>query len=93
MRALPLRPALALALAALPTLAMAQQVTQPDTGTACLRLMAPLERQLKEAKPRLDQAGNPKNREAVQSRLLFELLKGEDKTLARMLTCLAAQRR
>ncbi len=91
MRALPLRPALALALAALPTLAMAQQVTQPDT--ACLSLMAPLERQLKEAKPRLDQAGNPKNREAVQSRLLFELLKGEDKTLARMLTCLAAQRR
>ncbi len=97
MRPLPTRPALAiaLALAALPTLATAQQVAQPDTAAACTRLVAPLERQLKEAQPRLERAGNARAREAVQSRMLFELLKGEEagKTLAVMLGCLAAQGR
>lgn len=95
--ALPARAALAIALglAGLPMPASAQQATQPDAGVACMRLMAPLERQLKEAQPRLEQAGNTRNREAVQSRMLFELLNGEEtgKTLERMLRCLAAQER
>lgn len=97
MRPLPTRPALAiaLALATLPTLATAQQATQPDTAAACTSLIAPLERQLKEAQPRLERAGDARAREAVQSRLLFELLSGEEaqKTLAVMLGCLAARGR
>ena len=96
---LPNRPALAIALglAALPALAMAQQkdATQPAAAATCTRLIAPLERQLKEAQPRLERAGNARDREAVRSRMLFELLKGEEagKTLAVMLGCLAAQGR
>ena len=96
------RPALALALGlvAVPATAPAQQGAQPDQGARaasaafCAQLIAPLERRLKEAEPRLERAGEPGTRKVARSQLLFELLSEEEmqKTLTQTLACLAAER-
>jgi hypothetical protein len=54
-----------------------------------------LERRLKEAGPRLERAGDAETQEVARSRLLFDLLSGEDvqKTITLTLACLAAERR
>lgn len=93
------RPALALALglSALPASAPAQQDhgVQANSAASCARLIAPLERRLKEAGPRLERAGDAETQEVARSRLLFDLLSGEDvqKTITLTLACLAAERR
>lgn len=77
--------------------AHAQQDKDPlvDPATSCTRLIAPLQRRLKEAGPRLEGVKDTKVREAEQSRLLFDILSDEttQKAIALTLNCLAAERR
>lgn len=61
---------------------------------SCAQLVTPLGRRLAEARTRLEQVGRDGKGQAEQSRLLSELLSGEDEqnTLTMILTCLTGER-